>query len=78
MCIVFIPSDQQCIEFRDTNDLSRIIYNHSVAPHKPGELCTVGSSFLLYEDGSKIPRNIHWLDCNEGKLKLLKEKSFTT
>ena len=74
---MFIPRDQQCIEFRDTNDLAQILYAHSVAPHKPGRLCTVGSSFLLYEDQSKMPRNIHWLDCNEAKPKLLKERSFT-
>ena len=33
---------------------------------------------LLYEDLSNKPREIHWLDCNDAKPKLLKEKSFTT
>ena len=33
---------------------------------------------LLYEDRSKNPFKIHWLDCNEAKPELLKEKSFAT
>ena len=49
-----------------------------MAPQKPGRLCTVGSSILLYEDQFKEPREIYWLDCNEAKPQLLKEKSFTT
>ena len=77
-CSFIILRDKQSIEFRDTDNLSKIIYNHSVAPHKPGRLCTVGSSFLLYDDRSKRPRDIHWLDCSGDKPKLLKEKSFTT
>ena len=78
MCEIFILRDKKCIEFRDTATLSHIICTHSVAPHKPGRLCTVGLPFLLYEDQSKEPRQIHWLDCNEGKPKLVKEISFTT
>ena len=77
MCDALIRRDKQSIEFRDTNDLSRIIYTHSVAPHRPEHLCTVGSSFLLYEDESKNPCDIHWLDCNGSMPKLLTEKSFT-
>ena len=76
MCIIFIPRYEKCIEFRNTNNLSQILYSHSVAPHKPGRLCTVNSFMLLYQDLSKKPREIHWLDCNESKPKLLKEKSF--
>ena len=76
MCNIFILRSETYIEFRNANNLSQILYTHSVAPHKPGTLCTVGSSFLLYEDRSKEPSDIHWLDCNESKPKLLKEKSF--
>ena len=78
MCNIFILRDKQCIEFRNANNLSQVLYTHSVAPHSPLALCTVGSSFLLYEDGFKIPREIHCLDCNEPNPKLLKEKSLTT
>ena len=60
------------------NNLCPILYTHSVAPHEPRKVYTVGSSFLLYEDRSKEPYSIHWLDCNETKPKFLKEKSFTT
>ena len=78
MCNIFIHRDEKCIEFRNTNNLSEILYTHSVVPHKPGRLCTVESYFLVYQDQSKEPCDIHWLDCNEAKPKLLREKSFTT
>ena len=78
MCNIFILRDETCIEFRDTNDLSKIIYTQSVAPHNPGALCAVNSFMLLYEDRSKTPCHIHWLDCNESKPKLLIGKSLTT
>ena len=78
MCNIFILRDRKCIEFRNTNNLSQILYTLSVAPHNPWNLCTVGSSFLLYEDRSKKPRDIHCLDFNESKPKFLKEKSLTT
>ena len=76
--ISVILRDERCIEFRNINNLSQILYTHSVMPHMPSKLCTVGSSMLLYQDQSKIPPRIHWLDCNESKPKLLKGKSFTT
>ena len=78
MCNILILRDEKCIEFRNMKKLSQILYTHSVAPHKPGRLCTVGSSMLLYKDQSKELCDIHWLDCNEGKPKFLKEKFFTT
>ena len=80
MCVVpvFILRDEQYIEFRDTDNLSKIIYTHLVAPHKPGRLFTVGLSTLLYEDQSKEPSDFQWFDCNKIKPKLIKEKSFAT
>ena len=78
VCNIFILRDEKCIEFRNRNNLSQILYIHSVAPHVPRVLSTSGSSMLLYDDGSKRPYHIHWLDCNESKPKLLKKKSFTT
>ena len=77
MCIVFVLRDRKSIEFRDTNNLSQILYTHSL-PHKPGLLCTVDSFTLLYQDRSEKSCEIHWLDCYGAKPKLIKEKSFTT
>ena len=77
MCNIFILRNEQCIEFRNVNNLSQILYTHSVAPHIPDRLCTVNSCMLLYEDRSKNACKIRWLDCNEAEPKLLKEKSLT-
>ena len=41
-----------------------ILYSHSVAPHQPGVLCSASPTTLLYEDQSKTPREVRWLDCS--------------
>ena len=57
------------IEFRDANDLSRILHTHSVAPHRPSTLYAATLSTLLYVDSSKQPREVHWLDLSGNKPK---------
>ena len=42
-----------------------------MAPHQPGILCAVSPSVFVYEDASKDPRQLHWLDCSEPAPKLL-------
>ena len=42
-----------------------------MTPHQPGVLCAVSPSILVYVDISKIPRQLHWLDCSEPEPKLL-------
>ena len=44
---------------------------HSVAPHQPQALCSISPSVLVYEDTSKNPRQLNWLDCSETKPKPL-------
>ena len=53
---------EQIIQFRDANDLRRILYTHSVAPHEPGVMCAATPSILLFVAASKKPREVHWLD----------------
>ena len=59
------------IEFRNKENLAEIVLTHSVAPHKPGRLCTVSPSVLVYSDKAKNPEELHWLDCSEPKPKPL-------
>ena len=47
------------------------ILSYSVAPHQPGDFCAVSPSILVYDDFSKNPRQLHWLDCSEPEPKLL-------
>ena len=51
------------IEFRDLINLSEVILSHTTAPHEPGIMCTVSATTLLYENQSKYPREVRWLDC---------------
>ena len=61
---------EQTIQFRDANDLTRILHTHSVAPHEPGVMCTgAAPSILLFVDASKKPREVHWLDLSNGQPK---------
>ena len=53
------------LDILDGNDLTKIIYSHSVAPHQPGRMCSVSPSKILYEDRSGNPCRVHWLDCSE-------------
>ena len=62
---MFCFSEEQKIEFRDANDISRILHTHSVAPHLPGKLCTATPSTMLYDDGSKDDSDVHWLDLSD-------------
>ena len=54
---------QREIVFHDVVDLGVIVLTYSVDPGRPGRLCTVSSTTLLYTDDSKIPREVRWLDC---------------
>ena len=51
------------IAFHDVVDLGVIVLTLSVSPRRPGRLCTVSSTTLLYTDDSKKPREVRWLDC---------------
>ena len=59
------------IDFRNRENLNEIVLTHSVAPHQPAALCSISPSVLVYEDTSKNPRQLHWLDCGEVKPRLL-------
>ena len=67
----------QKIEFRNAADLSHILLTHSVAPHEPGKLCTTAPSALLYDDKSKTPREVHWLELSWSKPKAAAGKRVT-
>ena len=64
-------SSTNIIEFRNTENINEILLTYSVAPHQPGVLCAVSPSMLVYENRSKNPRQLHWLDCSEPAPKLL-------
>ena len=56
------------IDFYDINNLNEVLVTFPVAPHLPGRLCSTSGSTsgskLLYEDESKHPHVIRWLDCS--------------
>ena len=62
---------QNKIEFLNPENMDEILQSFSVAPYQPGIMCAVSSSMLVYEDCSKNPRQLHWLDCSEPEPKLL-------
>ena len=62
--------NEQKIEFRDVKDFNKVLHSHSVVPHKPGSLATIGASTLIFVDGSKKPYEVYWLDLSESKPKL--------
>ena len=51
------------IAFHDVDDLGVVVQTFSVSPRRPGRLCTVSSTTLLYIDDSTMPREVLWLDC---------------
>ena len=51
------------IDFHDFDDLDNVIYSHSVAPDKPGDIIEVFAGCVLYVDELKKPCEIKWLDC---------------
>ena len=51
------------IDFRDLINLNEVILSHSTVPHEPGIMCTSTATTLLYENQSKYPREVRWLDC---------------
>ena len=61
--LVYRNERQREIAFHDVVDLDVIVLTYSVAPGRPGPLCTVSSTTLLYIDDSKIPGEVRWLDC---------------
>ena len=62
-------SEEQKIKFQDANDFNKILYSHSVAPHRPTILQTIASSILIYLDVSKQPTEVHWLHLYDSKPK---------
>lgn len=68
---------EKCIEFRDANDLNRVIYTHSVGTHQPGVLCAASPTVLLYEDFASNRREVHWLDCSTIPPKPVKGRNVT-
>ena len=64
-------SEEQKIEFRDVSDLGCILYTHSVAPHKPGELGSITPSTLLYVNETGYNSEIYYLYLKELHTKLI-------
>ena len=62
--ISFYFRDRQKIVFRDINELNEVSLTYSVAPHKPGSLCTESPTTLLFLDESSTPRQLKRLDCS--------------
>ena len=44
-------------------DLNTVVLDHSVAPHRPWEICTSSNSFLWYESSDGVSE-FHQLDCS--------------
>ena len=61
----FSPFKEIC--FRDADNLDRILYTHSVAPHDPYLMCSATPSTLLYVD--EPTAEVHWLDLSESQPK---------
>ena len=65
-----LPSrENRTIEFRDVNDLNRLVHEESVPRHLPRHLCMAGPSTLLYENLSTTPCEVRWLDCSTSRPK---------
>ena len=60
------------IDFHNTTCLEKVSYSHSFSPGtRPGRLCRAASpSILLYEDQSRDPREVRWLNCTTWPPKL--------
>ena len=59
------------IEFRD---LRQRINTFSTGSLKPGAMCAASASTLLFEDDSKIPRDVYWLGCSGTEPRLTGKK----
>ena len=69
------------IDFIDANDLRRNVLSYQVAPQKPGAMCTLSATALLYVDESKDVSEVRWLDCRKatpkpGKILLYSSAGF--
>ena len=72
MRLFLVSRNNKEIEFYDINNLNEVLVTFPVAPHLPGRLCSTSDptsgatsgSKLLYEDESKHPHVIRWLDCS--------------
>ena len=60
------------IDFHNTTILEKVSYSHSFSSGtRPGRLCRAASpSVLLYEDQSRDPREVRWLNCTTWPPKL--------
>ena len=61
--IAICCSTKDVIEFRDLNNLHKILHTHSVSP-EPGRLCQVSASVLLFVCGTLEQPEVHRLDCS--------------
>ena len=52
------------IDFYEVNNFQFVKKTLSVAPFKPGRLCTSASSVLLHIDSRKSSEIVRWLDCS--------------
>ena len=52
----------QKIEFRDKNNLKKVVHTYTVAPQIPGRLCATGPDTLIYVDYSKNPLKVRTLN----------------
>ena len=57
------------INFHDARQLSKIIQSYNVSPRVPTRLSVLPPSVLLYDDVSKVPHEVHWLDCSGSVIK---------
>ena len=59
------------IDFHNTTCLEKVTHSHRFNRCCPGRLCTAASpSVLLYEDQSRDPREVRWLNCTTWPPKL--------
>ena len=65
------------IHFYDVDELEEVVHSFSVAPHRPGRLCTFLSSTLLYEDHSQTPHVLKSLDCSTVPIESATDTEFT-
>ena len=58
--------NKQKVEFREVENLNRVIQSYSMVPYEPEEMCTSSSSpsTILYQDVSQRTHKIRWLDCS--------------
>ena len=66
------------INFHDANKLSKIVQSYKVTPRVPTRLAVLPPSVLLYEDVSKVPHEVRWLDCSSSTIKPADELHVTT